>query len=267
MKKIITLVILFITLISMKNVNAANYELKELIPAGIKTTIVTKHFSYRQFYYDQSSNEIVFGSIKNIYDTELPLSISIGLFDEDQRNVGIIHFCEKDNNHIAAGAEIPFSIAVTSEYLGEKKTKDDIKYITVLEDNYTCKTDKSQIYVGQKVDDIGSYYGGEMSDSSKLTIQIIIFLGAAILVIFLYQFLFTNKFKNMDGNEVREVLKNYKNESARANTFGVSDDSHSEMPDGISIINKSKTSAMSYKEAEENAKSKRKENDLYDMYK
>ena len=267
MKKLITILILFITLISIKNVNAANYELKELIPAGIKTTIVTKHFSYRQLYYDQTTNEINFGSIKNIYDTELPLSISIGLFDENQRNVGFIHYCEKDNNLVAAGAEIPFSIAVTSEYLGEKKTKDDIKYIAVLEDNYTCKTDKSQIYVGQKVDDIGSYYGGEMSESSKLTIQIIIFIGSAILIIFLYQFLFTNKFKNMDGNEVREVLKNYKNESARANTFGISEDSHSELPDGISIINKSKTTEMADKEAEENEKSKRKENDLYDMYK
>ena len=267
MKKIITLVILFITLILIKNVDAANYELKELIPVGIKTTIVTKHFSYRQLYYDQTTNEINFGSIKNIFDTELPLSISIGLFDEDQRNVGIIHFCEKNNNHIAAGEEIPFSIAITSDYLGEKKTKDDIKYIAVLEDNYTCKTDKSQIYVGQKVEDIGNYYGGEMSDSSKLTIQIIIVLAVALLVIFLYQFLFTNKFKNMDGNEVREILKNYKNESARANTFGISDDSHNEMPDGISIINKSKTSAMADKEAEENEKSKRKENDLYDMYK
>lgn len=266
MKKLITILILFITLISIKNVNAANYELKELIPVGIKTTIVTKHFSYRQFYYDQATNEITFGSIKNIFDTELPLSISIGLFDENKRNVGIVHFCEKDNNLIAAGAEIPFSIQVTSDYLGEKKTKDDIKYIAVLEDNYTCKIDKSQIYVGQKVDDIGSYYGGEMSDSSKLTIQIICFIGGFLLVIFLYQFLFTNKFKNMDGNEVREVLKNYKNDSARANTFGVTD-SHTEMPDGLSIVNKSKTSEMADKEAAENEKSLRKENDLYDMYK
>ena len=64
-----------------------------------------------------------------------------------------------------------------------------------------------------------------------------------------------------------EVLKNYKNESARANTFGISEDSHSELPDGISIINKSKTTEMADKEAEENEKSKRKENDLYDMYK
>ena len=266
MKKILTFVILFLTLISIKTVNAANYELKELIPVGIKTTIVTKHFSYRQFYYDNTDNKIHFSSIKNIFDEELPLSFSIGLFDENKRNVGVIHYCDKNNNILAPGSEIEFAFEVTSEYLGKEKNKNDIKYITVLEDNYTCKTDKSQIYVGQKVDELGSYYGGEITDSAKLTMQVISIVAGVIFVIFIYQFLFTNKFKNMDGNEVREVLKNYKNESARANTFGVTD-SHSEMPDGVTIVNKSKTSAMADKEAEENEKSKRKENDLYDMYK
>lgn len=265
MKKLITLVVLFIILLS-PTVNAANYELKEMIPVGIKTTIVTKHFSYRQFYYDQTDNKIHFTTIKNIYDEQLPISISIGLFDKDQRNVGVIHYCDKTNNVLAAGAEIPFSIEVTSEYLGEEKTKDDIKYIAILEDNYTCKTDKSQIYVGQKVEDIGSYYGGEISDSTKLTVQIITCIVIVIVVIFLYQFLFTTKYQNMDGNEVRNVLKNYKNDSAKANTFA-EHNSHSEMPDGLSLVNKSKTSAMADKEAEENEKSKRKENDLYDMYK
>ena len=70
----------------------------------------------------------------------------------------------------------------------------------------------------------------------------------------------------MDGNEIRDVLKNYKNDTARANTFGLPDN-HSEMPEGITIVNKSKTSEMADKEALENDKSKRKENDLFDMYK
>ena len=60
MKKIITLVVLFITILSIKTVHAANYELKELIPEGIKTTIVTKHFSYRQLYYDKTTNKVKF---------------------------------------------------------------------------------------------------------------------------------------------------------------------------------------------------------------
>lgn len=265
MKKIITLVVLFITILLIKTVHAANYELKELIPEGIKTTIVTKHFSYRQLYYDKTTNKVHFTSIKNIYDTSLPLSVSIALFDEDKKNVGIIHWCDKNNN-VGAGVEIPFEIEVTSDYLGEEKTKEDIKYIAIMEDNFTCKTDKSQIYIGQRIDEIGKTYGGQVPDSLKLTMQVVTVVGAILLIIFLYQFMFTNKFKNVDGNEIREVLKNYKNDSARANTFGV-DDKHNEMPDGLSIINKSKTAEMADKEAEENEKSKRKENDLYDMYK
>ena len=265
MKKIITLVVLFITILSIKTVHAANYELKELIPEGIKTTIVTKHFSYRQLYYDKTTNKVHFTSIKNIFDTSLPLSVSIALFDEDKKNVGIIHWCDKNNN-VGAGVEIPFEIEVTSDYLGEEKTKEDIKYIAIMEDNFTCKTDKSQIYIGQRIDEIGKTYGGQVPDSLKLTMQVVTVVGSILLIIFLYQFMFTNKFKNVDGNEIREVLKNYKNDSARANTVGV-DDKHNEMPDGLSIVNKSKTVEMADKEAEENEKSKRKESDLYDMYK
>ncbi len=266
MKKIITIVILFITLLGITKVNAANYEIKELIPLGIKTTIVTKTFSYKQIYYDTNDNKIHFTGIKNISDSEKPVSFSIGLFDKDKRNVGVIHYCDKDNNVLVSGTEIPFTFEITNEYLGKDKTKSDIKYIAVLEDNHTCKTDKSQIYVGQKIDDIGSYYGGEISDSSKLTIQVISVVVGVIVVLFLYQFLFTNKYKNMDGNEVRNILKNYKNDTAGANTFAVNN-SHTELTDGLSLVNRSKTSEMADKEAEENEKSKRKENDLYDMYK
>lgn len=264
MKKIINLVILFITLISISNVNAANYKIKELIPNGTKTTIVTKYFSYKQLYYDKNDNKIHFTNLKNISDSDSPISISIGLFDENKKNVGVIHYCNK-NDILPAGVEKPFEIEVTKDYLGENKTKEDIKYIAVLEDNHTCKTDKSQIYIGQKVDEIGSYHGGELSDSSKLTIQVISFVAGVIVAIFLYQFLFTNKFKNFDGEEVRRVLKNYKSDTAGANTYA--SDSHNDVPDGLTIINKSKTAEMADKEAQENEKSQRKENDLYDMYK
>ena len=183
MKKIITLLVLFITILSIKTVHAANYELKELIPEGIKTTIVTKHFSYRQLYYDKTTNKIHFTSVKNIYETSLPLSVSIALFDEDKRNVGIIHWCDKNNN-VGAGVEIPFEIEVTSDYLGAEKTKEDIKYIAIMEDNFTCKTDKSQIYIGQRIDEIGKTYGGQVPDSLKLTMQVVAVVGSILLIIF-----------------------------------------------------------------------------------
>ena len=53
-KNIVRLLIL-ITIMTIIPVNAANYELKELIPVNVETTIVTKHFSYRGFYYNDKS--------------------------------------------------------------------------------------------------------------------------------------------------------------------------------------------------------------------
>ena len=266
MKKIIALIFTFIVLITTCDVHAANYNLKELIPVGTTTTIVTKRFSYKQFYYNELEERIYFEGIKNIYQEELPVSFSIALFDKDKLNIGLINYCDKNNNILSPDSEIVFSIDVKKGYLGEEFNASDIKYIALLEDNTTCKVEGSNSYIGQKVDEIGKYQGSELSDSSLLAVQIIGFIAGVIVVVFLYQFLFTNNFKNMDGNEIRDVLKNYKKDSARANIFGKVEES-SELPEGISIVNKSKTVEMADKEALENDKSKRKENDLYDMYK
>lgn len=268
MKRYICLIILFLTIILVKNVNAANYELKELIPIGTKTTIVTKHFSYKQIVYDNAkgNDKIHFTGIKNIYVEELPISISIALFDKNKKNIGVVNYCAKESKILQPKEEIEFDIKIKKTNLGEKNTIKDIKYISVLEDNYTCKTGGSTNYLGKKIDDIGKYQDGELSDSSKLAVQIIGTIAAVIVVLFLYQFLFTNKFNNMDGNDVRNLLKDYKNDEARANTFSLPDD-HAEMPDGITIVNKSKSAEMADKEAEENEKSNRKDNDLMNMYK
>ena len=265
MKKIITLMIALIIMITTYNVNAANYELKELIPLDKKTTIVTKRISYKQLYYNSSDNTVYFEGIKNISQEELPLSFSIAFFDSEKNNIGLINYCDKNNNILAPGTETTFKIEVTKGYLGEDFSSKDIKYVALLEDNYTCKVESGSLYIGQKVEDIGKFHGGQVQDSSILAINVISFVAGVLLVLFLYQFLFTNKFRNMDGEEVRNVLKNYKNEHARADTYAVNN-KHSDY-DESSIINKSKTSEMADKEAEENEKSRRKDNDLYNMYK
>ena len=91
MKKIIKLLLIICVISIFNNVKAANYELKELIPINTETTIVTNHFSYQSFSYkskdvdgnNKSSNYIIFKNIKNISDDDLPISISIALFDKD----------------------------------------------------------------------------------------------------------------------------------------------------------------------------------------
>ena len=49
MKRLVKILIIVMTFFITKNVYAANYEIRELIPVDTKTTIVTKNFSYRDF--------------------------------------------------------------------------------------------------------------------------------------------------------------------------------------------------------------------------
>ena len=71
MKKI-RIVFLLLILFSIKEVRAANYQIKELIPVDTPTTIVTDNFSYKNFYYNDNkmeaeslkNNFIIFENIK-----------------------------------------------------------------------------------------------------------------------------------------------------------------------------------------------------------
>jgi hypothetical protein len=45
-----------------------------------------------------------------------------------------------------------------------------------------------------------------------LLLSILTIIGGALLVLIIYKLLFTNKFKNIDGNKVREGYKEYNEE-------------------------------------------------------
>ena len=101
MKRIIMFItILVITLVS-QNVYAANYNIKELIPVNAHTTIGTNNFRYIDFYYNDNemeadglkNNFIIFSKIKNVSDEKRAVTVSIGLFDKDKKNIGTINYC------------------------------------------------------------------------------------------------------------------------------------------------------------------------------
>ena len=96
MKRIIMFItILVITLVS-QNVYATNYNIKELIPVNAHTTIGTNNFRYIDFYYNDNemeadglkNNFIIFSKIKNVSDEKRAVTVSIGLFDKDKKNIG-----------------------------------------------------------------------------------------------------------------------------------------------------------------------------------
>ena len=225
MKKI-RIVFLLLILFSIKEVRAANYQIKELIPVDTPTTIVTDNFSYKNFYYNDNkmeaeslkNNFIIFENIKNLTDKELPVSISIGLFDENKINIGTVNYCSTNDKYsvvnntiLQSEEEKNYVIEVNKKNLADKKTVNDIKYIAVLSDNINCRSSGSLEFVGKKVEDIKAMKKSFLDNQhTQLVIQIFTILLIIFIACFLYKFLFTNSFRNFNGNDVRDEFK-YRN--------------------------------------------------------
>lgn len=220
MKKIILSLIVIVTLLSTLPVNADNYKVKELIPVDVQTSIHTNNFIYKGMYYNAKKedgdpnkrNTIIFREIQNVSDEVKPLSISIALFNADRLNIGTIHICE-GNLEVKQG--IAYEIPVTKEFLGSEYKPSDVKYISVLSDNPTCRnrTGKDE-YIGQKINEIGMKKNNQLNTQEKTTIKVYLIIGGVLLALFLYAFMFTNQYKNMDGEDVRQGYA-FKNEEMK----------------------------------------------------
>lgn len=214
MKRILLLItIISIVMLSIE-VKAANYELKELIPTNKETTIVTNNFSYKGIYFnneDIKDTNLIFKGIKNLTEENIPISISVGLFDENKKNIGTINYCSTNDNKsfikdkgLNSKEEISYAIKIDSKYLAPKKTIKDVKYIAILHDNINCRTNGSQDYIGKKVEQIGTSTSSEIDDNTQMLLTIVELLAAIIFLVFIYKFLFTNAFRNFDGEDVRQ---------------------------------------------------------------
>ena len=206
MKKILYGVLILLIGVITINVKAANYGFKELIPINTKNTLVTNNFSYQQFYYEDG--EIVFKNIKNLANKDLPISISIAFFDENKRNLGIMNYCA-ESDILKSKANREYTIDVTNSDVTKGKSIKDIKYIAILTDNINCTKESSFEYVGSSIDDIGMGKNNELDNDSVRLIHLMEFVGGVLLLIFLYEFLFTRTYQNFDGSEVRAGFRKY----------------------------------------------------------
>ena len=206
MKKFIFIIILLLTPIM---VYAEEYGVKTLIPVDTKVTVKTEKFDYINFVYNSSVNLkgnslITFESIKNNTVTKKPVSINILLFGEDQKNIGFLTYCtnkDLDSNYadfeLAGNASAPFSINVVSKYFVEGKTTNDVKYISVLDENKYCQVGGYDKYndltldqiingvVTKKDDNDIHKYIVELQESGMMMYIIIGLVGLAVFVIFL----------------------------------------------------------------------------------
>ena len=213
MKKVFLGILLIVSMLTI-NVKAANYEFKELMPVDIKTTMVTNNFSYRNFGYDTTTDSVTFEHIKNLSDKELPISISIAFFDENKRNLGVMNFCSKDDM-LNSKEEKEYSIKIEKQDVAEGKNVKDIKYIAIITDNINCNTERYFDYVGYTVDYIGMPKNNTLDEKTNRLILVMSIVGGVLLILFLYNFLFTNAYQNMDGDDVRIGYRKYNKQLAK----------------------------------------------------
>lgn len=277
MKKIIFFItILVITLVS-QNVYAANYNIKELIPVNNHTTIGTNNFRYIDFYYNDNemeadglkNNFIIFSKIKNVSDEKKAVTVSIGLFDKDKKNIGTINYCStKDKTSVVAGTELnpdeekSYVIEVNKKYLADKKTVKDIEYISILSDNPNCTTGSSLDFVGQTVDEIGQIKNTGLSDDAELLIKILTGIGVVAIIIFVYNFMFSTRYKNFNGEDVRQEYSYINKELEAKRKY---DAIHNPTPP--KKVKEVKTQGVKAQEERENSNANKESSDLHNFYK
>ena len=200
--KVLLLMILLGTLV-MPKVFAANYEFNELIPEKITTTIRGKHFLYKNFVYQDGF--LRFESIKNISDEERPLTVSIGLFGSDKRNLGTVNYCLDTESKIGSKQELSnYVIEVKGSSLADGKTVKDIKYIVLFSENENCTKGASLEFVGKNMDEILTPSKSAFTSDAVLLLRIVMIVVAVLVLWFLYTFVFTTAYQNMDGTDVRQ---------------------------------------------------------------
>lgn len=277
MKRIIMFItILVITLVS-QNVYAANYNIKELIPVNAHTTIGTNNFRYIDFYYNDNemeadglkNNFIIFSKIKNVSDEKKAVTVSIGLFDKDKKNIGTINYCSsKDKTSVVAGTELNpdeekyYVIEVNKKYLADKKTVKDIKYISILSDNPNCTTGSSLGFVGQTVDEIGQIKNTGLSDDAELFIKILTGIGIVAIIIFVYNFMFSTRYKNFNGEDVRQEYSYINKELEAKRKYN---EIHNPTPP--KEVKEVKTQEVKVQEERENSNANKESSDLHNFYK
>lgn len=207
MKKFI-LFLVAILFLTITDVKAANYEIKELIPNNIKTTVKGEHLTYKGIIYDNDKISIE-KIINNSYDEQYT-SISIGLFNDKKLNIGTIIYCEENKLQRKESKE-NIIIEIEKKYLGDKESKENIKYISVIGENESCRKDGFHDFLGQKVEEIGKINALEDEDANLL-INIVTIVVVGLVLIFLYKVLFTTKYNNMDNEDVRRAFKNNQKE-------------------------------------------------------
>ena len=146
MKKI--LLFIFIILSCILNVYAENiYEYSDI---NNSIDVSTDNFIYTNISYSNSIDSLGnhffnINNIHNVSNRKVPISISIGMFDINRKNIGTIVYCSSsDYDSDYSGVLLnknesrSVKISIKSKYFIEGKNINDLKGFSILNDNSNC---------------------------------------------------------------------------------------------------------------------------------
>lgn len=260
MKKLIQIFIILIIVISSKTVYADSYKMMELIPKDKKVTIRGDQLLYKDVEFKEG--KIVIGQIKNITDEKKSITISIGLFGEDKRNISIINYCSTEDaletNQVIENYQIP----IDEEKFDKDKTINDIKYYAIISENKSCRLGGAKEYVGEKINRINKLGDNSLPSSVTMLLNIVKYFVIGFIIIFLYKFLFTGSYRNMDGEDMRAdyayINKEKEKERERQRKLN---------PKKPKTIKQTKSDKVLAQEKEEQEKENKDDSNLHNFYK
>lgn len=262
MKKIITLII-FLLSILRPNVYADNYDMRELVPKDIQTSVSGEKLFYKNIKYDNGTFTMEY--IRNNTYEDLAATVTIIVFDKDKLSIGVINYCDKDKVIASKTNFKDIVISTDSGSFAKGKSYKDIEFYAVYNENTTCKQNNYSDYFGKKIEDIGTinhYDVNENTDADYL-IYILGAVGVVIFGLFLYKFLFTNSFRDMNGDDTRKAYEKVNEENLLAK--------EAKDRDVQAAVKKQKEAEAKVKEKEHNEiygeSTKTEGNDLENMYK
>ena len=260
MKKLIQIFIILIIVISSKTVYADSYKMMELIPKDKKVTIRGDQLLYKDVEFKEG--KIVIGQIKNITDEKKSITISIGLFGKDKRNITIINYCSTEDaletNQVIENYQIP----IDEEKFDKDKTINDIKYYAIISENKSCRLGGAKEYVGEKINRINKLGDNSLPSSVTMLLNIVKYFVIGFIIIFLYKFLFTGSYRNMDGEDMRAdyayINKEKEKERERQRKLN---------PKKPKTIKQTKSDKVLAQEKEEQEKENKDDSNLHNFYK
>lgn len=212
MKKILLLIIFMLSLL-MPNVYADDYDIREVVPKNIQTSISGEKLFYKNITYDNGVISMEY--IRNNSYEDLYATVTMIVFDKDKLSIGVINYCDKDKPIPGKTNYKDIKINVADYKMASGSSVKDIEYYAVLNENITCKQNDYSDYYGKKIEDIGSinHYDVNANTDAGYLVYMLVGVGVVILFLFLYKFLFTSSYQNMDGEDYRKAFKQVNEEN------------------------------------------------------